>query len=97
MGSHTVDPKKSKGAGEGSLYIVATNPRPNYKKKELVCGAKYEATTLDFSKGITFGKYEKNTLEILAKRKAVRREVAEIRRQKVNKIKMNREDTGISH
>lgn len=78
MGSHTVDPKKIEGAGTESVIIVATNPSPNTKKKELVCSAKYEASTLDFSKGVTIGKYNKNTPEIVAKRNAKMRSSEEM-------------------
>ncbi len=70
MGSHTVDPRKVKGTGTKSRKIVATNPSPNSKKDELICSAKYQALTLDFSKGITLAKYNKNTPEVVAKRLA---------------------------
>lgn len=77
MGSHTVDSRKSKGLGTKSRKIVATNPSPSSKKNELICSAKYESITLDFSKGITIGKYNKNTPEIIAKRKAKMRDNGE--------------------
>lgn len=77
MGSHTVDSKKLEGAGTRSAIIVATNPSPSAKKDELICSAKYEGFTLDFSKGVTIGKYNKNTPEIVAKRKAKMRSVGE--------------------
>ena len=82
MGNHTVDPRKFEGAGTKSLKIVGTNPTPS-RNKELICSAKYEGITLDFSKGITIGRLNRNTPEIVAKRQAAK--------------KIKDRDEGISH
>lgn len=72
MENNTVNPSKVKGAGTKGAIIVATNPSPSSEKNELICSSKYEAITLDSSKGfsITKGGYKKNTPEIIAKRMA---------------------------